>query len=68
MVIFFHQNVVSPHALDVKDPSSSKSAVWHWHGYKAQQVRCMFDQIRNGSWDVNTPEGILVSIEHWIGG
>jgi hypothetical protein len=31
---------------------SSRAAVWHWHGYKADQIRCFFDRIVDGSWDV----------------
>jgi len=39
----------------------SRSAVWHWHGYKADQIRCFFDRIADGSWDVtkNTDNGPL---------
>lgn len=37
----------------------SRSAIWHWHGYKANQIRCLFDRIKDGSWDVtkNTDTG-----------
>jgi len=37
----------------------SRSAIWHWHGYKANQIRCLFDRIKDGSWDVskNTDNG-----------
>ena len=31
----------------------SRSAIWHWHGYKANQIRCHFDRILDGSWDVS---------------
>ena len=30
----------------------SRSAIWHWHGYKANQIRCLFDRIKDGQWDV----------------
>jgi hypothetical protein len=31
----------------------SRSAIWHWHGYKANQIRCHFERIFDGSWDVS---------------
>jgi len=30
----------------------SRAAIWHWHGYKADQIRCFFDRIADGAWDV----------------
>jgi len=34
-----------------KEPFS-RAAVWHWHGYKANEIRCFFDRIASGAWDV----------------
>jgi hypothetical protein len=48
-------------AVKISDETSTKSrsALWHWHGYKANQIRCLFDRIQDGSWDVtkNTDTG-----------
>jgi len=49
---------ISPSEFLVKHPKisgghhRSRSAVWHWHGYKADQIRCIFHRIKDGSWDV----------------
>ena len=36
--------------------SVSRATVWHWHGYKANQVQCMFHAIKSGSWELNNGE------------
>ena len=33
--------------------SASRSAVWHWHGYKANQIQCLFHAIKDGGWNVD---------------
>ena len=42
----------------MKDGASSRSSVWHWHGYKAHTIHCIFEAIKEGTWDVSTPDGI----------
>ena len=33
--------------------STSRSAIWHWHGYKANQIQCIFNAIKEGSWTLD---------------
>ena len=35
----------------------SRSAIWHWHGYKANEIQCLFHRIRDGSWEVSNHQG-----------
>jgi hypothetical protein len=31
----------------------SRAAIWHWHGYKANQMQCLFRSIKAGTWNVS---------------
>ena len=30
----------------------SRAAIWHWHGYKANQIACLFRAIHAGTWNI----------------
>ena len=52
-----HHNMHRLGAFKVAQQQQSRSAIWHWHGYKADQIRCHFDRIADGSWDVTNRDG-----------
>ena len=40
------------HQFMDKVSGRSRAAIWHWHGYKANQMQCLFRAIRAGTWNI----------------